>query len=347
MRLFRPKTKDEHRSLEVNIYTDYTGPFGLPAVYSTPEAPATIRGYVEFDCFEDFTAGDLDLHFRVKSEAKWDRHYGEAHVVYHSKEVLQEENFHYDLPHVKPGVVAAGRSKHEFEVQLQPLLPSSVKGSRGWLSYRFTATLHRPFPRRDIVFKQDIWCFNTIQNAASPDRIPEQLMSTGVWENCLPYSCCLPSEKVALGSLVPMTIRFDPFLQESGHFGQQLVVVSAVVKLKQYTYLWHKRDTYNEKKEALTLDVDDEWPSGSHGWERTIMVPITPAPRLSATTYTKPMRKTHKLKLIMKIRTNSQSDKEAKEFRVEMDVTMTAPRPPHELPNEQLPKYSELDDADD
>ncbi|KAG0237948.1 hypothetical protein BGW42_008048 [Actinomortierella wolfii] len=184
-------------------------------------------------------------------------------------------------------------------------------------------------------------------SSEDPDRIPDPLMDMGIWENCLPYNCSLPSQKVALGSLVPMTIRFDPFLQDSGLYGQELVVVSAIVKLKQYTYLWHKRDTYREKKEALTLEVNGEWPSGSHGWERTILVPITPAPSLSPTTFTKPMRKTHKLKLIMKIRTNTQSDKEAKEFRVEMDIIVSAPRPPHELPSEQLPVYSEMDIADD
>ncbi|KAF9361209.1 hypothetical protein BGX26_005033 [Mortierella sp. AD094] len=145
---------------------------------------------------------------------------------------------------------------------------------------------------------------------------------------------------MALGQTVPLTVQFDPFLPSSGHFRQELVVVNATIKLKQYTRLWHRWNVKTETKEVLAMAVNDGWPQVGSGLQRTIQVNIPPAPRLSCTTVTRPVQKTHVLKLIMRVRAQNMTDRKARELRVEMGVNITGPRPPTDLPIEELPPYS-------
>ncbi|KAG0369324.1 hypothetical protein BC939DRAFT_464626 [Gamsiella multidivaricata] len=343
----RIASKDQEQLLKVVILTPYRGPGNLPAVFATPEVPGTIRGFVEFESVEDIKGGDLDLTFRVKSEARWTRHYGQSTVVYHSKEVLQRKAWKVPVSHPQPGVVGAGRTRFDFEVVLDQRTPSSISGRRGWLNYRFAATLHRRFPRRNIVFKQDVWTFSTCLPAPDPEYISDPYMYSGVWEFHLPFMCSLPSENIHLGQTVPLTIKFDPFLSSSGHFDQELVIVNAVIKLKQYTRLWHKWNVKTETKEVLALPVREGWVPGANGVQRTILVDIPQAPQLSCTTTTRPVQKTHILKLIMRIKTASMTDREAREFRIEMGVNITGPRPPTDPPVEDLPPYTAVWDGDD
>ncbi|KAF9365835.1 hypothetical protein BGX34_008046 [Mortierella sp. NVP85] len=231
--LFRILNNDSERSLKVVILTQHRGPGNLPAIYVTPEEPGKIRGYVEFQSTEDIKGEDLDLNFRVKSEAKWYRHYGNSTVAYHSKQVLQRKSWRIPVSHSRPGVVSSGTTRFDFVAELEPQTPSSIKGRRSWLNYRFTATLRRRFPRRNIVFKQD----------------------------------------------------------------------------------------------------------------RTILVDIPPAPRLSCTTHTRPVQKTHVMKLIMQVKTATMTDREARELRIEMGVKVTGPRPPTDALLEEPPPYSAVWDG--
>lgn len=248
-------------------------------------------------------------------------------------------------------------------------------GRRSWLNYRFTATLSRRFPRRNIVFKQDVWIFSTCLPAPSLDYTPTPHTYSGVWESHLPFICSLPNENIPLGQTVPLTIRFDPFPSSSGHFGQELVIISAIVKLKQYTRLWHRWDVKTETKEVLTLPVDHDWQQSANGMQRTILVDVPHAPRLSCTTYTRPVQKSHKMKLIMRIKTATMTDKEARELRIEsrllftcmidfelqmiqrtndcvlalfflVEVNVTGARPPTDAPLEDLPSYSAVWDGE-
>ncbi|KAF9094871.1 hypothetical protein BGX23_001441 [Mortierella sp. AD031] len=333
--------QDKKKSLRVVILTPFRGPGNLPAIYCTPEEPGRIRGYIEFTTIEDFKAGDLDLYFRVKSRARWTRRRGEATVVYNSKEVLQKDFHQFLLKHDRPGVVAAGMFRFDFEETLNPHTPSSIQGRRNWLTYRFAATVHRGFLQRNIVFKQDVWVFSTCVPSPRAGYLPTPHVFAGVWESHLPFTCSIPSENIQLGETVPLTIQLKPFIPSSGLFGQELVVVEAVVKMKQYTRLCHRRDTKNEKKIIVEMPVSHGWEASRSGMQRTILVNVPHAPRLSCTTITRPVRKTHCLKLVMRLKTASMADRHAKELRIEMPVNVTGPRPPTDTPaDEELPPYS-------
>ncbi|KAG0202961.1 hypothetical protein BGX28_004594 [Mortierella sp. GBA30] len=339
--------RDQSKSLRVVILTPFRGPGNLPAVFVTPEERGVIRGYLEFETAEDVKAGDLDLSFRVKSEARFSRQRGETRRVYHSKQVLQKEVWDVPIQHSRQGVVPAGRTHFDFDVSLDSQTPSSIRGRRGWLNYRFRATLHRGFPRFNVVFKQDVWIFSTCLPMPSLHFLPIPHVYSGIWESHLPFKVSIPNENIHLGQRVPMTVQFEPFVPSSGHSGEELVIVDATVKLKQYTRLWHRWNVKNEKKEVLELSVPYGWPKTAQGFERTILVDIPCAPRLSCTTFTQPVQKTHCLKMIMRIKTASMTDKEARELRVEMEVNVTGPRPPTDLPAEELPPYSALWEGDE
>ncbi|KAI1320396.1 hypothetical protein EDD11_001199 [Mortierella claussenii] len=332
--------RDQERSLKIVILSSFRGPGNLPAVYAVPEEPNYIRGYVEFNSSDELKGGDIDLTFRIKSRARWVRNYGQTVVVYSSKQDLQRKEWHFPVLHSDIGIISAGQKRFDFEVALDPQAPSSVVGRRGWLDYRFAATLHRSFPRRNIKFTQDVWVFRTCIPAPNPDWFPTPHVHTGIWETHLPFICTLSSKNVPLGATVPLTIQFEPFLSTSGHVGQELVVVRATVKLKEYTRLWSKRNVKHGKKKILVMDVNDGWPQAAREMQRTILVDIPNAPRLSCTTFTRPLQKTHVLKLIMQLKTSNMADNDAREFRVEMDVNVTAPRPPTDVSMEDLPPYS-------
>lgn len=244
-------------------------------------------------------------------------HYGESTVVYKSKEVLQK-NFHQiPIKHEHPGVISPGTIRFDFEEVLNKHTPSSIHGQRNWLNYRFAATLHRGFLQRNMTFKQDVWVFNTCIPSPQSGYLPTPHVFAGVWESHLPFTCSIPNENIQLGKAVPLTIQFRPFVPSSGLVGQELVVVDAIVKMKQYTRLWHKWNVKNEKKVVVEMPVNQGWATGKDGMQRTIMVNVPFAPRLSCTTITEPVRKTHCLKLIMRLKTASMSDRHAKELRIE------------------------------
>ncbi|KAF9968578.1 hypothetical protein BGZ70_002103 [Mortierella alpina] len=330
------QNNDRNKSLTIVIHTPYRGPGNLPAVYVMPEESGVIRGYVQFQSTEDIQGGNLDLAFRVKSEARWSRQRGEGRHVYHSKQVLQRQAWNIPIHHSRHGVVAAGTTRFDFEAFLDPHCPSSIQGRRGWLNYRFRATLHRSLFRRNLVIRQDVWVFSS-RLPISSDMDPCPHVHTGIWQSYLPFTVSIPSENIHLGQRLPMTVQFEPFVRASGLYGQELVIISAVVKLKQYTRLWHRRNVKNETKEVLNVPVHYGWPQTAQGLQRTLWVDIPHAPRLSCTTYTQPVRKTHRLKIIMSVKTAAMTDRDAKELRVEMGVNVTGPRPPAA---EELPPYS-------
>ncbi|KAF9931386.1 hypothetical protein FBU30_010314 [Linnemannia zychae] len=341
-------TQSKTKTLQIVILTPFRGPGNLPAIYCTPEEPGKIRGYVELTTTEDIKAGDLDLYFRVKSHARWARHYGESTVIYNSKDILQKNLHQFPIKHERPGVISPGTIRFDFEEILNPHTPSSIQGQRNWLTYRFAATLQRGFFQRNLVYKQDVWVFSSCVPSPLSNYIPKPHVFTGVWEEHLPYTCSIPKEHVQLGEMVPLNIEFKPFIPSSGLYGQDLVVVDAVIKMKQYTRLWHKWNVKNEKKEIIKMPISHGWSMNKNGMQRTIMVTIPFAPRLSCTTYTKPIRKTHCLKLIMRIKTASMSDRQAKELRIEMPVNVTGPRPPEiDPPADELPPYSAVWDNED
>ncbi|KAF9586452.1 hypothetical protein BGW38_004712 [Lunasporangiospora selenospora] len=348
-------SKDSQKSIGLHFHTQQIGPEGQPLYFHTPETPAVIRGHVEFRTVKETNGSDIGLNFTARAESKWTENYGQTTVSYHELEVMQEKTWDIKLNRTKPSTIAPGVTRYEFEVQLDPGLPATVRGRRGWFHYRFKAHIKRDFPRRDMAIKQCVWVYSSCLSSVSPT---EPKLFKEIWNDALPYSISLPNTVLYQGQTIPMTVTFEPFLNNSILYGQELIIDSAVVKLKQYTALYEhgkiidKKRT--EKKTVINLPVLDVWPQTNQGFSKTIMVEIPGAIALAASFHSKAVIKTHCLKLIMKVRTGTIAAAEAKELRTEIDVTITAPRPEHlnnpsygVLQNAAPPPYQIIDDSDD
>ncbi|KAG9321065.1 hypothetical protein KVV02_000679 [Mortierella alpina] len=356
-------SKDSYKSIAIHFHTKELGPEGQPLYYHTPETSAgktsppiihilVIRGHVDFRTVEETNGNDITLTFDARAESKWKEHYGQTTISYHSISRLQEKSWDVKLKRTDPKTIAPGRTRYDFEVQLDEGLPPSIEGKRGWFHYRFKAHIRRDFPRRDMAAKQCVWVYSSSIRA---NDHPKPQIYNEIWNDVMPFSCTIPSDVLYQGQLVPLTVQFDPFLDGSIHWGQDLIVVSAAVKLKQYTTLIEKTKLLttrrNEKKTVLHLPVTEDWPQTNQGFTKTITVELPGARQLAASLESAALVKSHCLKLIMMVRTNASSEKEARELRMEMTVKITSPRPEHvkdiALHDVAPPAYQDIDSDDD
>lgn len=339
--------KDSEKSIAIHFHNQQLGPDGRSLYFHTLEAPAgtsrfsffdpytysirhlttlfllvVIKGYVEFRAAKDTSGDDIILNFQARAESKWSEQHGQARVSYHGLQIMQEQTWDIKLNHKKPKTIAAGVTRYEFEVELQAGLPASLEGKYGWFHYRFAAKLHRGFPHRNMAAKKLVWVYSsTLPDPRTVAIQPPPKVYKQVWNDVLPFSCSIPSDILYQGQNLPIKVDFDPFLDDSILRGQELIVVSAVIKLKQYTTLIEKKKLLTskrtQKKSVITLPVNDGWELSSQGFSRTLNVDIPDARTLAATLESDALVKRHTLKLIMMIRTNTTTEKEAKELRME------------------------------
>ncbi|KAF9153767.1 hypothetical protein BG015_002689 [Linnemannia schmuckeri] len=289
-------SKDASKSITIRFHTQEHGPEGQPLYYHTPEEPA--------------------------------EEHGGSHISFHHITRLQEQTWEVKLNRINK-VISPGITRYEFEVQLDPGLPPTIEGRRGWFHYRFKAHMPRDFPFRNMAVKQLVWVYSTSlwELELQAPKVYKQ-----VWNDILPVTCTLPSGVLYQGQIVPLTIRIDPFLENNIHKNQELIITNAVVKMKEYTILREPRMLDKkrcEKKIVFVLPVMEGWPLTSQGFERTVMVELPGVRELAASIETVPVTKSHRLKLIMMVRAGSMGEKEAKELRVNMDIRITSPRPEH------------------
>lgn len=169
--------------------------------------------------------------------------------------------------------------------------------------------------------KKLVWVYSSTLPDPRTAVQPSPKVYSQVWNDVLPFSCSIPSDVLYQGQSLPIKVDFEPFLDDSILRGQELIVVSAVIKLKQYTTLIEKKKLLTskrtQKKSVITLPVNDGWALSSQGFSRTLNVDIPDARALAATLESEALCKRHTLKLIMMIRTNTMTEKEAKELRME------------------------------
>ncbi|KAF9207956.1 hypothetical protein BGZ49_010152 [Haplosporangium sp. Z 27] len=344
--------KDDEKSISIHFHSHELGPDGQPLYYSTPESPAVITGYVEFRSVKPTNGGDITLTYEARSESKWTEHYGQSSVHFNYKQLLQEKTWEIKLNRKDPKTISPGVMKYDFSVQLDRDLPPSVEGRRGWFHYRFKAHIHRDFPRRDMATKQLVWVYSSSLLA---NERPQPKIYKQIFNDMMPFSCTLPSEIFYQGQVVPLMVQFEPSHNSSDFKGQPFIIMSANVKLKQYTTLCDKKflgKKRKEKKAVFILPVSvDDWPQTDQGFTKTIMVELPGARKLAASIETEAVIKTHCLKLIMMVRTNTMTEKEAKEVKMKMDIKITSPRPEHIMNlaqnNSEPPPYQSIDTDDE
>ncbi|GJJ75662.1 hypothetical protein EMPS_08020 [Entomortierella parvispora] len=255
-------TEQKTKSLVLSIHTPSTGPFGLPLITGTAEAPAVIRGTVNFASSYDCKGDDITIHFTAQAQVKWSKKRGNTTYNYHGRHMFQERSFQVQLTHPKVGTVAAGNYTSSFEIPIHPDTPCSSKGTYGWMTYKIKAILVRSFPSLNMVHEQKIWVMTSLLPKPQRPLIDSPLTMSrfnGTFLNRVPYICVIPSEVLYLGQQVPVTFKC------SGVSNTHLQIVSANIKLKQYTTLTVKTDRKIDSRDILNLRVDDGWPHATNG----------------------------------------------------------------------------------
>ncbi|KAI1308936.1 hypothetical protein EDD11_004145 [Mortierella claussenii] len=217
-------------------------------------------------------------------------------------------------------------------------MPSSYYSFFDSMVYSVRVTLVRNFPSTNVSRYQAICVVNSILPRPRMPFANTPVAMTrfeGTLNKIVPYVCVIPSDILYLGQQTPVSIKVMP-----AEFPVR--VVSAVIKLKQYTKLVLQdvdaKKSY--KTTVLAIRLKNEWPvaEAHKSWQRTIVVPLPGAPKLTPSFVSAMVTKTHILKLIMVVRMGEKGAKH--KMRVEMPVTITGPRPPGEpYPSFDLNRY--------
>ncbi|KAF9924415.1 hypothetical protein FBU30_005619 [Linnemannia zychae] len=313
-------SKDANKSIVIRFYNHEYGPEGQPLYYHTHENPAVIKGYVEFSTIKEIKASDIVLTFEARAESKWTEEQNGSYISYNYIDRLQQHSWPIPLKRANTtnqNIITPGVTRYDFSLQLDPDLPPSIEGRRGWFHYRFKALMQRDFPYRNMAVKHLIWVYSSSLRA---DQVHEPKVYRHVWNKVSSVTCTLPSNVFYQGQVVPLTIRIEPFLEKNVYQGQTLLVSSAIVKMKQYTVLRDPRGLkakQKEKKDIFVLPVMEDWPATNEVYERIVEIELPGARKLAASIETVPVTKTHRLKLIMMVRTDDSNKKSTKELRVE------------------------------
>ncbi|KAG0032375.1 hypothetical protein BGZ82_006570 [Podila clonocystis] len=337
----------KEKTLTIQINSMGTGPNGVPLLFGAANQPAVISGNVLFENNYEAKGDDITIEYSAIAAVHWTTKststtYSNGKATtrttthhHRAQKVYDEKAFKMALGHSKPGKITAGKYSAAVNVAINPSFPSSSIGTYGWMTYKVVATLHRKFPSTNVVRESVVWVLNTCLPRPEPGLPVSMSRFNGTFDKVVPYVCVIPSEVLYLAQKVPVTFKAFPTLNNGG----SLTVVSAIVKLKQYTSLKAGFETKQDSKDVMNIAMNDGWPVPVHGqpWQRTIVVPLPSAPTLSPTTNADCYVKTHKLKLIMQVRIGNGSKKE---LRVEMPVVITGPRPPGEhVPSFDLNRY--------
>ncbi|KAF9438538.1 hypothetical protein BGZ76_007069 [Entomortierella beljakovae] len=324
------------KSLSLSFDAPKTGPGDIPLIIGTLDTPGVVKGVVCFDTNYDCKGDDIIIEYKASARAKWQTKSGNTTYRYDGTFLYDNQHIQMALPHSKPGKVTAGKYLCPFSFTVDSKnCPSSFTGTYGWLTYRVKVTLVRSFPSINVVREQKIWVLNSVlpkPTKALADATPKFTAFKGTVGTTIPYICLIPSDILYVGQQVPITIKL---LNSTIN----VRVVSAVIKLKQYTTLKVKSGKKDSTKEIMTIDVSGGWPEpqAKKNWQRTIVVPMPTPPKVTPSMSSNMITKAHNLKLIMEVMIG---DNKRHELRVEMPVTITGPRPDGEaFPSFDLHPY--------
>ncbi|KAF8926193.1 hypothetical protein BGZ52_005944 [Haplosporangium bisporale] len=332
-----------------------TGPNDTPHLFGAPNQPAVLSGSVLFENNYEAKGNDISIKYAAVASVYWNTESSSSTTnsdgttsssptsssptshSHRDQKVYDERAFMMTIAHTKPGKISPGKYCTAINFTIDPSWPSSSIGVRRdcWMTYKVVATLHRKCPSRNVVRESTIWVFNTCLNRPGPNLPISLNRFNGTFDKVVPYICAIPSEALHFAQKVPVTFKAFPTLV----YGEPMTVLSATVKLKQYTYLKAGIETRRDSRDVMNIAMNDGWPVPipEQPWQRTMVVTLPTAPILTPTTHAECYIVTHKLKLIMQVMVGRGSKQE---LRIEMPVKITPPRPPGDLiPSFDLSRY--------
>lgn len=219
----------------------------------------------------------------------------------------------------KPDIISKGHYTKYVEVGIDPTWPSSSSHRQGSVIYAIVVRYKANGRMSEIIAhteEQEIWVLNS---ASVPTDQPPTAESGLAFQKSLPLQASIPSKVVAMGQVVPVTVRLFPYLATSKYAGQEAVVQGVTFKIKQKHLVRsrgsHEGEAVTVYENCLNYALNEGWPQNKDGWERTVDIRIPSDPAISAHTITKFLCISHTLAVKLTFRTGS--GKDLKSFKTE------------------------------
>lgn len=226
----------------------------------------------------------------------------------------------WKLPVTKPklGTIAKGTYTKYIEVDLDPSWPSSCTHHEGWVKYavrvqyRASGRMHEHTALEE---EQEIWVLNSVPVPAGPVLAVESVAK----HKSLSVQASIPSATIALGQVIPVTIRLSPFLEDSKYADQEPIIIWASCKVKETRAIRGRGFNIGEGvdtvDEVLNTPMNTHWPLGKSGWEHTVHITMPSYPVMAVDMATKFLDIAHMLVVTLNVKASKEMDIQGEEIK--------------------------------
>ncbi|KAF9303934.1 hypothetical protein BGZ74_002772 [Mortierella antarctica] len=335
--LFKKKESQPEKTLpmrcKIEVHTNQRtgGAKDLPLLVGSPDVPALMSATITLDVDEDCSGNQVEIEFKAWTKTLVDV------KVDATKTLTTEDPFkinRWKLPVTKPkpDIISKGHYTKYVEVGIDPTWPSSSSHRQGSVIYAIVVRYKANGRMSEIIAhteEQEIWVLNS---ANVPTDQPPTAESGLAFQKSLPLQASIPSKVVAMGQVVPVTVRLFPYLATSKYAGQEAVVQGVTFKIKQKHLVRsrgsHEGEAVTVYESCLNYALNEGWPQNKDGWERTVGIRIPSDPAISAHTITKFLCISHTLAVKLTFRTGSEKDLKSfktEECKLTFDIKVVPP----------------------
>ncbi|KAF9437988.1 hypothetical protein BGZ76_010275 [Entomortierella beljakovae] len=318
------------KNLVIHVDTGNTiGPKGLPLIYGNPDTLSLLRAKVTYESSQDLKAKSIEITFKAVIKTVF---FAQDQVSrkYEGEQVFSSKTWELEVERPKPGWISKGSYGRQCSVLIEPSLPSSCNTHFGSMKYIFEARVKGAkgfgLTRTDWVVSQEVWVLNSSLPFSNDILMDNPTVISDEWKNVLPYSISIPTDTVYFGQVFPVTIHMGSFKPGSAYDGDQLIIMSAVFKLRESkTYrATFVKDTLEKSEKLMNISFNTGWPQKRGEWDRTINVSLPMAPEMSASFATKYFDVLHDLVVAIEFKTNKMAKPE--KLQAQFTIQVTAPR---------------------
>ncbi|KAG0344647.1 hypothetical protein BG005_001746 [Podila minutissima] len=318
-------------TIEVHTNQRTGGTTDLPLLVGSPDAPAIMGATITLDVEEDCSGNQVEIEFKAWTKTIVD-------IKVDAAECLRtEEPFkinRWKLPVAKPKIdkIAKGCYTKYVEVGIDPSWPSSSTYRQGFVRYAIMVRYKVNGRMSEFVAhteEQEIWVLNSANLLTDQ---PPVVVSELAKQGSLPVEASIPSEVVAMGQVIPVTVKLSPYLAVSKYAGQEAVLLGATFKVKQKHLVrcrgFHVGEGVAAYDNCLNFALAEGWPQSKDGWERTVDIRIPSDPVISAYTVTKFLFITHTLTVKLRFRSGAEKDSnthKTEECKLTFDIKVVPP----------------------
>ncbi|KAF9388801.1 hypothetical protein CPC16_006243 [Podila verticillata] len=312
----------------IEIHTDQRtiGSKNLPLLTGSPERPAKLGASITLEVDEDHSGKEVNIEFKALTTT----------VIKVSMANIQflttEEPFkinRWKLPVTIPkrGIIAKGTYTKYIEVALDPTWPSSCTHPGGWVKYAVSVQYRSQGRMNEYTAleeEQEICVLNSVPVPTGPVLTVESVVK----HKSLSGQVAIPSATIALGEVVPVTVRLLPFLENSKYAGQEAIILWASCKVKETRVIRGRGYDASEGQDTvdtvLNTPMNAHWPLSKGGWEHTVHVTMPSYPAMAVDTTTKFLDITHQLVVTLKVKASTEIDIQAEECTFKLPIKVVA-----------------------